>query len=315
MKPNLSEHRVAPSAVIVHDPVRWGALGVFDDDLAKTREQFLFEERPDPDVYSGQVQGFHDRLRGLVKQVLHLDQLVEDAPDSIFAVNPNHIFTRDSAVTLPWAPGHYIACNMARPIRSREPDIMAKALSVLGLKPLMALPSALPLEGGDVIPLCYDGKRGLFVGHGPRTALATIEYLAEQLIPHWLDEIIAILLSPRRINLDGAFCPVDEGLAIVNRESLLEARRYDAAGGRELPLEQAFDEAGLKLIDVSFEDSRARQACNCFCAGDRQVVMYDLCPSVAEAVAAAGLTVTTVSGSELVKGNGGPRCMTRPIYS
>lgn len=317
MDENLSEHRAKPRAVIVHDPTRWDALGVFDGDMARTRRRLLFQAVPVPDAYRAQLHAFYARLGDLVGDVLYLDRLVDDDGSdaaSLFAADPNAVFTRDSAVTLPWAPGHYIPCNMARPVRRSEPRVMAQALKGLGLTPLLALPAAHHLEGGDVIPFVYRHKRCLFMGHGPRTDRATVEYLAGRLIPDWLDEIVAIRLSPRRINLDGAFCPVADGVAIANPESLLEARRYDAAGDRDVPLRQVFEETGLTLIEVSFDDSRSWQACNCFCAGDGQVVMYDLCPDVAAAVAKAGLSVTTVAGVELVKGNGGPRCMTRPIY-
>lgn len=312
---NLSEHRVAPRAVVVHDPTRWDALRAFDGDMERTRRHLLFQAVPDPEAYREDLQSFHARLGELVGDVLYLDELVDGATDEPrFAANPNHVFARDSAVTLPWAPRHYIPCNMARPIRREEPEVMARALGALGLRPLLELPAGLHLEGGDAIPFAHDGRRCLLMGHGPRTDLATAAYLADRLIPDRLDEIIAIRVSPRRINLDGAFCPVDEGLAIANLDSLLEARRYDAVGSREVALRRVVGELGLSLIEVSFEDSRARQACNCFCAGNRRVVMYDLCPQVAEAVAKAGLEVTLVPGAELVKGNGGPRCMIRPIY-
>jgi len=312
---NLSEHRVAPRAVVVHDPTRWDALRAFDGNCERTREHLLFQDVPDPKAYREHLEFFHARLGELIGQVFYLDALLDCAADeSLFAANPNHVFTRDSAVTLPWAPRHYIPCNMARPIRREEPRVMAQALGALGLAPLLELPAELHLEGGDVIPFSYDGRRCLLMGHGPRTDLATVEYLADQLVPDWLDEIIAIRLSPRRINLDGAFCPVDEGLAIANLDSLLDACRYDASGGHDVPLRRVIGEIGLSLIEVGIEDSRSRQACNCFCAGNRRVVMYDLCPHVADALAKAGLAVTLVPGTELVKGNGGPRCMTRPIY-
>ena len=312
---SLSEHCVAPRAVVVHDSARWGALASFDGDLDQARDALLFQAVPDPDLYREHLARFHATLAALVGQVLHLDQLIEgDAKAVQFARNPNHVFTRDSAVTLPWAPEHYLPCRMARPIRQEEPKLMEEALQGLGLSPLLSLPPGHRLEGGDVIPFAYDDTRCLFIGHGPRSDLATIELLASRLIPDWLDEIVAIRLSPQRINLDGAFCPVGERLAIANLESLLDARRYDASGGRAVALREVFDEAGLALIEVGFEDSRLRQACNCFCAGERQVVMYDLCPEVAEAVDKAGYSVSLVPGRELVKGNGGPRCMTRPIY-
>jgi len=316
MNQNLSEHAFGPRALVVHDPTRWGALRAFDGGMERTREYLLFQGVPDPEAYREHLASFHATLKQLVDEVFYLDQLVDAAANApLFAANPNHVFTRDSAVTLPWAPDHYIPCTMARRIRREEPRLMARALATLGLTPLIELPAELLLEGGDVIPFAYDGKRCLFMGHGPRTSLATVEYLAQHLIPEWLDEIISIRLSPRRINLDGTFCPVDDGLAIANLDSLRDARRHDALGSRDVTLSRVIDEIGLALIEIGFDDSRARQGCNCFCAGKRQVVMYDLCPHVAEAVSKAGLSVTLVPGAELVKGNGGPRCMTRPIYT
>jgi N-dimethylarginine dimethylaminohydrolase len=311
----LSECDTAPRAVIVHDAPRWGALDGFAGAAGAAPERLLFQGVPDPGAYRAQLAAFHDALRGLVGEVLLLDGLVSGpATTTQFRSNPNHVFARDAAVTLPWAPEHFIACNMAEPLRRPEPGIMARALRAQGLTPLLALPNDLVLEGGDVIPFSRDGRRCLLIGHGPRTHLTTVAYMAERLIPEWLDVIIAFRLSPCRINLDGALCPVDRELAIANLDSLLNARRFDADGCRELGVRQAIDELGLAVIEVSFADSRARQACNCFCAGDRRVVMYDLCPAVAEAVAKAGLAVTLVPGAELVKGNGGPRCMTRPLY-
>jgi len=73
--------------------------------------------------------------------------------------------------------------------------------------------------------------------------------------------------------------------------------------------------AGLVLIAVGFEASRTWRACNCSCPGNRRIVVYDLCPPVTEALAKAGLSVTPVHGIELVKGDAGPRRVTRPIYA
>ena len=316
MNGSWSEHGVAPAAVIVHDPTMWDAFDAFSRNPELTREHLLFQDIPDAEAYAEDLKVFHAELEGVVDQLYHLRQLDDDLEnETLFAANPNHVYARDSAVTLPWAPRHFIPCNMARAIRRNEPRVMARAMTSLGLTPLLQLPGQLHLEGGDVIPFGYDDKRCLVIGHGPRTDLATVEYLAEHLIPQWVDEIVAFRLSPRRINLDGTFCPVDEDLVVVNLESLLDARRYDPSGSRSVLVRRTIEELGLALVEVSFEDSLSRQACNCFCAGNGRVVMYDLCPHVAEALAKAGLSVTVVPGAELVKGIGGPRCMTRPIYS
>jgi len=71
----------------------------------------------------------------------------------------------------------------------------------------------------------------------------------------------------------------------------------------------------MRIIDVTREESVFSQACNCVCLGDRKVICYDLCDRVLNELRRLDIEVSAVAGSELVKGRGGPRCMTRPIYA
>jgi arginine deiminase len=71
---------------------------------------------------------------------------------------------------------------------------------------------------------------------------------------------------------------------------------------------------GIRIIDVTKEESVYSQACNCICLGSRKIIYYDLCMRVYEKMREHDIEVHLVQGSELVKGRGGPRCMTRPIY-
>ena len=45
-----------------------------------------------------------------------------------------------------------------------------------------------------------------------------------------------------------------------------------------------------------------------------EVVVYDRNPVTNAALEAAGITLHKIKGSELVRGRGGPRCMTMPFY-
>jgi N-dimethylarginine dimethylaminohydrolase len=73
--------------------------------------------------------------------------------------NPNHVYTRDSAITLPWLPGRFIRGAMRKAVRRHEPGVMASALSALGQSEILALDTGLFLEGGDVIPIVRGGSR------------------------------------------------------------------------------------------------------------------------------------------------------------
>lgn len=74
------------------------------------------------------------------------------------------------------------------------------------------------------------------------------------------------------------------------------------------------NDLGLQVIDTTPEESVYAQSCNCLCLGERRIVCYDLCPRVIGLIERSGIRVHTVPGAELIKGRGGPRCMTRPIY-
>jgi arginine deiminase len=50
------------------------------------------------------------------------------------------------------------------------------------------------------------------------------------------------------------------------------------------------------------------------CLGGRKLICCDLCDGVYEPMLRCDFEVCRTPGSELVKGRGGPRCMTRPIY-
>ncbi|SMH28501.1 dimethylarginine dimethylaminohydrolase family protein [Azospirillum agricola] len=307
-----AEHEVTPKAVLIHNPVHCGALDVFDGDA--DLDYLLFRERPDTRRFAAQYDAFHDTLSQHVAQVIVLESLLGPVERARLGTNPNQVYTRDAMITLPWMPGNCILCNMGPSIRKPERDTMAAAAKALGLRNLVDVPPHLTLEGGDVIPFSRAGRRTLLIGYGPRTQLDTARFLAQALIPHAVDEIIAIELGNWRINLDGGFVPVAADVAVAHLPSLLSAIQIDLHGTRPIDLPTMLRDSGFTIIDVSFEESRFLQACNCFCLGDRRIVCYDLCPRVLDLFRESGITAHAVPGSELVKGTGGPRCMTRPLY-
>ena len=71
---------------------------------------------------------------------------------------------------------------------------------------------------------------------------------------------------------------------------------------------------GQEPVDVTREEATALQACNCVCLGGRRVIAYNVCERVADDLRDRDIDVRTVPGGELIKGTGGPRCMTRPLY-
>jgi N-dimethylarginine dimethylaminohydrolase len=101
---------------------------------------------------------------------------------------------------------------------------------------------------------------------------------------------------------------------IVDRSSIVRSFLLDAKGERPVDVLALLGGLGLEPLEVTREEATLLQACNCCCLGGRRVIVYDLCERVAEELGARDIEVRTVPGRELIKGTGGPRCMTRPLY-
>lgn len=314
---SLCEYDTCPQAVIVHDPVAAGAFEIMKqlDPEADLEESLLFRSRPEVALYAEQHLEFVKTLRGLVSKVFYLSEIIGRTQEFRYAgANPNQVFTRDSLITLPWIPDGYIGARMAKPLRRRETETMRAAVEALGLKEIVRLPKDLFLEGGDVIPFSRKGMRTLLVGYGPRTLLESIRFLRQSLIPDYVDEIIGIRLASWRMNLDGGLVPIAGDLIVSDTSSIVGGVLLTREREETIDVLGLFRDLGMRIIDVSPEESVFSQACNCLCVGEGKVIYYDLCRRVRFLLLDQGIDVWTIPGSELVKGRGGPRCMSRPIY-
>jgi N-dimethylarginine dimethylaminohydrolase len=312
-----SEFAVAPQIVLVHDPVDAGGLDAIeshshDGDLER---ELLFRERPDTEIYGRQHKAFVAEIRRHVPEVYYLADLI--GGNGAYAAsmrNPNLVFTRDSVITIPWVPYGYVGARMKPPLRRGETRATQAALEHLGLREIARVPDDLFLEGGDVVPFVREGLRALLVGFGPRTTLDTLDWLQETFIPTYIDEIIGVELGDCRLNLDGGLLPVAEDVIIADIGSIVRAVHIDRSGSRGFDIWDMFRSLGMRIIETTRHESVFSQACNCLCLGNRQVVYYDLCDRVRDLLQEHDVRSHLVAGSELIKGRGGPRCMSRPIY-
>lgn len=285
-----SEYDARPVAVVMHNPHREGAIDALRGIAPDASKRFLFREAPDPRLFDSEFRALVDAIREAAVPVLELP-LADGAGDSM-ALNPNTIYTRDSAITLPWAPEIFMRCAMASTIRQAEPLAMASALNGLGLQELpWGRTSETFLEGGDVIPVALDGYRCLLVGYGPRTNYAAVRSLYKHLVPDFADSVIAIELEASRINLDGAMMPLSKDVVVAHAGSLLSATCLRPSGARSIDALALFRELGASIIEVTYEDSFLRQACNCLCLGDGKVLCYEMSASVVHRLRDTGLDI------------------------
>jgi N-dimethylarginine dimethylaminohydrolase len=313
---SIAEFSETPNAIIVHDPVASGSFdtmsGLPEDVL---QEELLYRLKPNDQIFADDHRRFVEVMTDNVAHVHYLADLLAGSPEyDTLAANPNQVYTRDALITLPTAPGRYIPGRMFSPIRRLEPVAMRFAAARLGLEPLVELPAGIILEGGDVVPFARGETRTLLVGFGRRTTRDAVNFLFDALHPMYIDDVIGVELASWRINLDGALVPVAEDVAIVQPESLLGAVHVTRSGTAQIDVLDVLRDSGTQLVEVSIDESIYQQACNCLCLGDRRIICYDLCPTAIESLALLDVKALTVPGAELVKGRGGPRCMSRPIY-
>lgn len=191
------------------------------------------------------------------------------------------------------------------------------------------------IEGGDVLVL---SDKVVAIGISQRTNFHTVEYLARQILNmhSGFTCVLAVQLPPERafMHLDTVMTMVDPESFVIypkvidactvvgmtrscNEENgCLKYKRYES-------LRQALSSA-LGLFDVRMilsggGNSRiaAREqwndAANTLCVSPGKVIVYNRNEATNRCLREAGIQLIEIEGSELVRGRGGPRCMSMPL--
>ena len=248
-----------------------------------------------------------------------------------FAVDPlpNLLFTRDSSV---WIGDRVAIASLTMPARRRESSItdLIYAYHPRFRETARAYGAHnAPVEGGDVLMLA---PGVIAVGVGERTTPAGAEALARSAFADGLAHtVLAVPIAQQRatMHLDTVCTMVDRDAFVMYpaiQETLSAyAMRPDGEGVRVDGPEPFLTAAAkamsidrLRVIDTGLDPVTAEReqwddGNNTLAVAPGVVVAYERNVVTNARLAAAGIDVLPISGSELGSGRGGPRCMSCPI--
>lgn len=248
---------------------------------------------------------------------------------------PNMYFMRDPAAVI----GNGISINsMQTKARQREPMILRyihehNPLFVKESSPLYydyTIPHS--LEGGDMLVL---SKEVVAVGCSQRTTANAIERLAKNLFEKNEDikEVLAVQIPSVRafMHLDTVFTMVDRDKFTIypGIQDKVTVYSLTNSGRKGVKVKAEGDlmdtlKRSLKLNAINFIQSgggdpvtAAREqwndSTNTLAIAPGVVVTYGRNEASNEVMRKNGVEVIEIEGSELVRGRGGPRCMSMPL--
>jgi len=188
------------------------------------------------------------------------------------------------------------------------------------------------LEGGDVTVL-HD--RSICVGLSERTTEEAVERLAHHFLVETeeLDTVLVVQIPARRsfMHLDTVFTMVDHDKFLIYPGILKQLQVYRLTRGRQGRVKaEALDSlrqalaACLGTGDVELIHSGGADAItaareqwadstNTLAVSPGVVVVYNRNQATNRILKQSGVEVIEIEGSELVRGRGGPRCMSLPL--
>lgn len=244
----------------------------------------------DIDLLLDQHAAFVGILERLDCDVVMLPPL-EGLPDSCFTYDPAFV-VNDGVITL----------RAAKDVRVGEGERLAADLAAVGAPTIAALSGAATADGGDMF---WIDDTTLAVGRSYRTNAVAVAQLEQ-------------ILRPRGVRVEVYDVPHDQGPEwCLHLMSVVSPVREDLAVVYErlapVAMLEELRRRGVELLPIPEEDWLTL-GCNVLAVAPGVVVIASGNEATAEALASRGCEVHVYAASEISKGEGGPTCLTRPIW-
>jgi arginine deiminase len=275
-----------------------------------TYERFLFADALDAEQFRADHARFVDILRSEGVNVVILTEALRHHTEMLRLAErlPNLVYTRDTAAV---TTAGYVLARMKSSVRRSETRIVEAALRELAIPTLMKADAPATIEGGDLVFL---DAETLLLGVGNRTNRRGLDQLKAAATKFGLRRLVAVPLPPSVLHLDGTMMVIDRDLALVHRPSLdgVATVFKDGKTNGRLNFLKFLKTSGIRLIEVT-DYERQRRATNVIAISARKVVGYGGNARVKRELAENGVDLIEIEEAELIRGFGGPRCMTVPI--
>ena len=267
----------------------------------RTLDYYKFRTIPDLPRLQEEFDDFTTILHDNGVNVIFLTDLIAEVK------YPNMLFTRDIVSVCNQG---LIVMNMAVEGRAFEP-IMAEEALKRHIPVFMKIADPGKLEGGDVL---YFDKSTIAVGYGPRSNHMGIQQIIQGFQDKAIEEIVSVPLADYRVHLDGAFMIVNHDLCVIHEPSVSakEISIIRKEGVRRTFFLNYLREKGYECITISREEAAAFGP-NIFSIEPGKVISFEWNTRIIRELEQRGVEVIPIKGTELVKGGGGPHCMTCPI--
>lgn len=270
-----------------------------------------------------------------IRKNSNLSDMVEDNYPFYIEPMPNLYFTRDSFAVV----GQSVSLNKMYAKTRRRETLYGKYIfqhhPMFKQEPVNLLYNRdmdTRIEGGDILVL---SPQVLAIGISQRTDVSSIEKLARNVFASEtsFEHILAFNIGEERkfMHLDTVFTMVDHDKFTIHPEieehlviySLAkkhgEPKIVEETDSLEKILCRYLELPAVEFIRCGGGDLTAaareqwNDGSNTLAIAPGEVIVYDRNPITNQKLEAAGVKLHRIPGSELVRGRGGPRCMSMPF--